>query len=222
MKPTELKINKIQIQLLSQNLKSLIKKKGLSESDLAKKLDIPLMTVRRIVSGETTDPRISTLKLFADFLGVTVDSLIEETNIQTAVSPQFVPILDWTLASKINSLNDVNLKTWDNWQPIFLGENSSVSKNAFALPSKPSMQPRFPTGTLFIIDSSVQPEDGEIILLKILKSSELSIRELIIDPPKWQLQPVVVGSEVIYYSKDHHKILGTVVLTLLYSRKRNK
>ena len=72
MKPiTELKITKTQIQRLADNLQSLMKTRNISENDISKTLDIPVMTVRRIVSGETTDPRISTLKLFADYFNIT-------------------------------------------------------------------------------------------------------------------------------------------------------
>jgi hypothetical protein len=47
----------------------------------------------------------------------------------------------------------------------------------------------------------------------------LSLRELIIDPPKWQLLPIVSGSESLFFDEKKHSILGVVVLTILHQRK---
>lgn len=219
-----LKIDHSQIQMLAKNLRKLIDSRGVSESEIAQSLNIPVLTVRRIVSGETTDPRISTLKLIADYFNVSIDSLIgskdnNPLNIMTKNIPQFVPILDWKTAGKINSLKDIDLTTWNEWYPIALGDNLSLSEGAFALESRPSMQPRFLKGTLLIIDPSVSPTDGDIVLVKMKADSDLSLRELIIDPPKWRLQPVVTGSEMLFYNETQHQIVGIVVLCLLHTRK---
>ncbi len=225
MKPiTELKITKSQIQKLADNLQSLMKIKNVSESDISEKLNVPIMTVRRIVSGETIDPRISTLKLLADYFDVPVDSLIEDNksrliSITSQHIPQFIPILDWKTASNINSIQYLDLHSWKEWQPVVLGNGSSLSSLAFALESRPSMQPRFPIGTLFIVDPKELPTDGDIILVKLKTNSDLSLRELSIDLPKWQLHPVITGSQTIFYDEKQHIIIGIVVLTMLYKRK---
>ncbi|HLB41920.1 MAG TPA: LexA family transcriptional regulator [Gammaproteobacteria bacterium] len=221
---SELKITKSQIHQLANNLQLLMKARNISENDISKILDIPVMTVRRIVFGETTDPRISTLKLLADYFDVTVDSLIEDNKSRSIAMvgqniPQFIPILDWKTATDMDSLQNLELHSWKEWQPIILRDQSSLSSHAFALESKPSMQPRFPAGTLFVIDPNEVPIDSDIVLVKIKTCNELSLRELIIDPPKWQLLPIISGSEIIFYQKNEHKILGVIVLTMLYIRK---
>ncbi len=217
-----LKIDQSQIQMLSNNLRTLLDTRRVSESEIANALNIPVMTVRRIVSGETTDPRISTLKLIADYFNVSIDFLIgnkekNSLNFMAKSMPQFIPILDWKTVSNISSLKDIDLNAWKEWHPIILGDKTSLSENAFALESRPSMQPRFPIGTLFIIDPNETPSDGDILLIKI--NHDLSLREVIIDPPKWQLQPVVAGSEVIFYDKEKHTIVGVVILSILNTRK---
>ncbi len=219
-----IKINKTQLKKLAKNLRALLDEQNLSESDVAQAINIPVMTVRRIVSGETADPRISTLTLLANYFNVSIDSLMgdNETRSISLMSknvPQFIPILDWKTASNIKSVKDIDLKSWKDWHPITLGDQYSFSDEAFALESRPSMQPRFPLGTLFIIEPNETPTDADIVLVKINKENTLSLRELIIDPPKWQLQPVVHGSEVIFYNKQEHTIMGVTVLTMLYSRR---
>src|SRR5205823_2748749 len=104
----------------------------------------------------------------------------------------------------VNSIIDIDLKAWKDWRPISLGNNLSLSSKAFALESRPSMQPRFPLGTMFIIDSKEKPTDGDIILVKMTNDGELSLRELIIDSPRWQLQPVITGSDTLFYDSNQH------------------
>lgn len=219
------KFSKDQLKGLANNLTMLIKKKNLSEGEIATALNIPVMTIRRLTSGETTDPHISTLKQIADYFEVSIDSLIggiDSTPIELMHKknmPCFVPVLDWAKMSQITSLKDIDLSTWKEWQPVILGEQHTLSEDAFALESKPSMRPRFPTGTLFIIDPNETPMDGDLVLIKIKNDDNLSIREISIDPPKWQLLPTIPGSETLFYSPKEHAIIGPVLLTMLYSRK---
>ena len=216
--------NERNIDKIAKNMRSLLDEHRVTENEVAQSLNIPVMTIRRLVSGETTDPRISTLKLIADHFNISVDSLIEDNTsksmaLMSKAKPQFVPVLDWKTATTIASINDIDLKTWKEWHPIILGEQTLLSNNAFALESRPSMQPRFPVGTLFIIDPNEVPTDGDIVLIKMKPDGNLSLRELIIDLPKWQLQPIVLGSETLFYNTQQHHMMGIVILTLLHARK---
>lgn len=220
-------INETQLKKLAKNLRMLLAEYHVSENDVAQTLNIPVMTVRRLASGETTDPRISTLKLIADYFKVSVDSLIKDNNPKTIglmsrSTPQFIPILDWKMAMEENPTKDLDLKSWKDWQPVVLNDQTVFSADTFALESRPSMQPRFPVGTLFIIDPHEEPTDGDIVLIKMKKDGNLSIRELIVDLPRWQLQPVIAGSEIIFYDIDLHHIAGVVVLTMLHTKKEKK
>lgn len=220
----KLKINENSIYKLAKNLRTLLDEKRLTESEIAQSINIPVMTVRRLVSGETIDPRISTLKLLADYFKISVDTLIED-NSCTSISmmkkttPQFVPVLDWETVTAIKAITDLDLKNWKKWRPIALSEETTLNNHAFALESRPSMQPRFPTGTLFIIDPDETPNDGDITLIKMNADGNLSLRDLIIDVPRWQLQPIIPGSETLFYDKNHHSIMGIVVFTLLHCKR---
>lgn len=220
-----IKFSKSQIKGLATNLSSLLKANNLSESALAIALNIPPLTIRRLSSGETLDPHVSTLKQIADYFDVSMDSLIETSGshfmpvLQKKSMPTFLPILKWSIASEIESVNDLDLASWKEWQPVTLNEQYQLSEASFALESKPSMAPRFPVGTLFIIDPLAEPIDGDLVLIKIRQDSGLSIREITIDPPRWQLKPTILGSETLFYSSEEHQIIGPVLMTLLYSRR---
>jgi len=212
------------IHQIAENLRALLKEHQVSENEIAQSLNIPVMTVRRLVSGETTDPRISTLKMMADYFHVSVDSLIEEnkfkpTSTMRKTIPQFIPILDWDIITSLKRMDDLDLKSWKKWHPVILAEQTILNNHAFCLESRPSMQPRFPLGTLFIVDPDEVPHDGDIVLVKMKESENVSLREIIIDIPKWQLQPVIAGSETIFYDTKQHQIIGTIVLTYLHCKK---
>jgi transcriptional regulator with XRE-family HTH domain len=212
-------------QKLSENLQSLLKNKNLNASQLAHILGIPMMTIRRLLSGETTDPRVSTLKMIADYFNVSIDYLISGSSQSVPVSqnnmkPHFVPKLDWDVIEKASSIGDLDLTRWQEWQSISLKENDSISPNTFALESRPSMFPRFPSGTIFIIDPAINPKDGDIVLIKLRTNNELTLRDLVIDPPVWHLHPIVIGSPAISYLKEEHEIIGVILLTLFFNRKK--
>ncbi|PIR11944.1 MAG: peptidase S24 [Gammaproteobacteria bacterium CG11_big_fil_rev_8_21_14_0_20_46_22] len=213
-------------QHLAENLKLLMKSRKLSLNQLAQDLNIPVMTIRRLISGQTEDPRVYTLKLFADYFHVSVDSLITPNRqvLQESLEktkPYFIPVIDWHTAKTIHSLDDLNLTQWKNWQPVTLSSDEEISEQAFALESRPSMYPRFPQGTVFIIDPKVKPADGDTVLVKLKESGELTLRYLSIDPPEWKLSPLVADSTILDYDKQHHEIVGINVLTMLYNRKNH-
>lgn len=216
-------MDQTKVQSIAKNLRTLLKIHEVSEVEIARALNTSVMTIRRIISGETGDPRIFTLKLIADYFNVSIDSLLDDNqqrsiNVMAKNKPQFIPILDWKTIEANASISDIDFCKWKEWYPI-ISEDNHINEVTFALESRPSMQPRFPHGTLFIINPSEAPIDGDIILIKMKQEKELSLRELIIDSPKWQLQPIVVGSETLFFDEKKHDIIGVVVLTLLHTRK---
>jgi len=60
---------------LSNNLKKLREKKGLSQDRLAKLADVANNTIIKIEQGENINPTLDTLKKIAKALGVSLDDL---------------------------------------------------------------------------------------------------------------------------------------------------
>lgn len=208
--------------LLAHNLSMLLKQHSLSISQLSQLLNIPIMTIRRLLSGETEDPRISTLKLIAHYFNVSVDFLIGEDShtfllAEKKVKSHLIPKVTWDLLPNIHH-QDITTVTKE-WESIALSGNEVVSAKAFALESKPSMYPRFPRGTVFIIDPDTTAKDGDIVLIKFKEHNEYTMKELIIDPPEWRLSPLVTDSSTINFHQESHTIVGVVILTLLYNSR---
>ena len=222
MKPEHLEFNNDPRCIIAENLRHLIKLKKTTEGKIAQDLNIPVMTVRRLLSGETTDPRVFTLKTLANYFNVTIDTLMEVGVLAPNESisqskPLFIPILDWDVAKNINA---IDLKKWPNWIPVTIGKDENISSHSFALESRPSMYPRFQQGTIFILDPELTSSDGDLVLVNLRENNELTLRELFIDPPEWQLHPVNQGSSILNYApQKDHQIVAVVFLTLFYNRK---
>lgn len=208
--------------LIAANIRHLMKIHDISETQLANSLGISTMTIRRVMSGETEDPRISTLSLIADYFKVTVDSLLDKSKIPFSIKEinkvHFLPILNWNNLKCFFSKEKIDSSTWNKWYPLANSESLKLDDKTFVLESKISMQPRFPQGSLLIISSQEKPQDGDIILLKSRSSEEISIRELTFDIPKWILHPIITGSEKIFFNEHEYNIIGVVILTILPSR----
>lgn len=215
---------------LSKNLSRLIEKNGVSTSELAKTLNLPYNTIHRLVNGFTSDPRLSTLKLIASYFHISIDELTggHNTNDKTIAStnsrqitnkPNTVPLLSWSDIDDSNFLNNIDFNTWTKWQPLALVSDDGLSERSFALPSKQSMQNKFPLGTTFVIDPDQEPIDGDLVLIRMTKTGEASLKHLIIDPPVWQLQPIIANTLAIEYDNSEHSIIGIVVLTFLQRRQ---
>jgi transcriptional regulator with XRE-family HTH domain len=204
---------------LATNLQSLLREHALSISELAEILNLPTMTIRRLISGETLDPRFSTLKLIADHFSISIDALTgEQDGKLKAIKTMAVPLLSWDILHEVDSIRDLNLATWENWQSLPSSQEKIVGANAFGLVSRPAMYMRFPKGTVFIIDPDATPTDGDIVLVHLRQDNEMILRKLFIDPPHSELQSITSSPNSIRYNKKEHDIKGINILTLLYNR----
>lgn len=222
METEQLNLDQEQCVNISKNLNYLMKIRNLAENKVAQDLNIPVMTVRRLLSGETTDPRVFTLKTLADYLNVTIDTLISNDNIApnkffTGAKPIFLPIFDW---ESVKNFSQINLAEWQHWVPITVGKEEMISGNGFAVESRPSMYPRYSLGTIFILDPNLIPTDGDLVLVNIIEDNELTLRELFIDPPEWKLNPLNPGSPILPFSKERHQIMAVVSLTIFHNRRK--
>jgi len=64
--------------MLSENIKRLRKKNGISQDKLAKLADVTHTTLVKIESGANTNPTIKTLKRIANALSVSLDELVNQ------------------------------------------------------------------------------------------------------------------------------------------------
>jgi SOS-response transcriptional repressor LexA len=175
-----------------------------------------------LLSGETTDPRISTLSIIAEYFAISVDELTAQDLTRMAnldqPKPRFVPIVNWEQAASMQSVQDLDLAHWSSWQSIPGKSPEALSRHVFALESRPSLYSRFPKGAIFIIDPDVKPLDGDTVLVKICAEDELTLREMYVDPPERKLQSLIPGVSALVFNPKEHVIVGVNMSTILFNR----
>ena len=62
---------------ISENIKKMRAKLGLTQDDLAKKADIKYTTLMKVESGTVNKPSVQTMDKIAKALGVTIEDLIK-------------------------------------------------------------------------------------------------------------------------------------------------
>ncbi|MDQ5827238.1 MAG: helix-turn-helix domain-containing protein [Chloroflexota bacterium] len=63
---------------LKDTLKRERRRAALTQEELAREAGVGIMTIRRIESGDITEPRVSTLRKLAAALGISTRELVEE------------------------------------------------------------------------------------------------------------------------------------------------
>ena len=88
-------------------LKQIREEKGLSQNELAKKIN---MTQQRISSYENgiREPDIETLKILADFFDVSIDYLLGKTDKRNNDNDKKELEINWALSGGYSALNDTN------------------------------------------------------------------------------------------------------------------
>jgi SOS-response transcriptional repressor LexA len=204
--------------IVSQIITSLMTEIGIKESELARQTGLPQTTINRLLLGDTFDPRANTLKPIAKFFGVTIGQLLGEeplnnSRISGTYQPNnkeawsHIPILEWedTLAwiFKKDSYNFYSHKEWITTEKM-------VSKNSFALYSKPFMEPRFRKNSLLIVDPEAKLQDGKFVVIA-LDNKNITVRQILIDEPIIYLKHFDSTIPSIEYKNNIHNILGVIV-----------
>ena len=193
--------------IIARNLQYLAKRSGLTEAEIARKIDCPPQTLNRMFRGQTPDPKISVVRKLSSFFEIPISNLLSENLSLGYENYKMLPLLEWEELSELNNREELlKNNTRRNWQPISV----EISNSAFLLKSKKSMAPRIPHVTIFVVEPNIQPIDGDIIIVHFRENNIFSARELIIDAPQWILQNISGEDKSVYQSSEHN-IIGIVI-----------
>ncbi len=176
--------------LLIRNMQALMQHHNLNEAKLARIADIPQPTLHKILAGKTTDPRISTLKILADYFNTSVDDLymgVSKTSLaRTTAHVQSIPVISWQDCGKgLHFIHRLTPAQWHQWLVV-----EFLEKHLYALTTKPSMESAFHIGTTLIIDPLKTPKDGDLVIIHYPNSQEATLRKLTIDGPNQLLAAI--------------------------------
>jgi transcriptional regulator with XRE-family HTH domain len=182
---TTITLTELSSDLLANNLRRLSQDIGINEAELARRTKVPQPTLHKILSGETEDPRVSTLKELADFFSTTIDDLLTGTTsiarLKRLYSPEVhqVPIISWEECLDATSvIAELSPGNWSKWVV-----STAAGKGSYALYSKPSMEPSFQKDTILVIQPDLKPKDGDLLIVHYPDIQEAALRRLLLDGP---------------------------------------
>jgi len=192
--------------LLAQTLNELISKDGkLTPASLARKLGIPTNKITRILNGDVTDPKASTLLQIAHCFGISIDQLLGVEPIRREeygdlnVS-QTLPVFP------ISNMNgQQSPKEWYRWA------DNGVDGNYYALHVDNDLyEPTFPKNSLLIINPDLAPEDRAFVVIKN-KSNHYSIKNYVVDGDRIYLYPINPKLAIEIYDDSLYNIVGVIL-----------
>ena len=195
--------------LLAQTLTDLINKDGkLTPAALARKLGIPTNKITRILNGDVTDPKASTLLQIADCFGITINQLLglepitRQGEYGDLVASQLLPIFDM---SQLGSQQTP--KEWYRWV------ENEVDGNYFSIYVDTDLyEPAFPKGSLLIVNPDLLPDDRSFIIVKSKKNQvHCSIKKYVIDGGQFYLYPINPKLPIEIYDDSLYTIVGVIL-----------
>ena len=195
--------------LLAQTLNDLIERDNkLSPAALARALGIPTNKITRILNGDVTDPKASTLLQIANYFDISIEQLLglepiirqgEAESQQTAT--RSLPVFEFSQeASKAP-------KEWYRW-----AENE-VDGDYYALAIDTDLyEPTFPQNSLLIINPNIEPDDRSYIIIKKADdTSYCSIKKYVLEGHQVYLYPINPKLPVEVFDKNLHTIAGVIL-----------
>lgn len=211
---------------ISDILRALLKKKDITEADLARLTKLPQATINRILLGGTSDPRVSTLKALSQCFGLTLDQLvgIEPLDVRasepsTDKEPESVgmtiPIIRWDqIMLWVLNKGLPGSDTSESW----INTERKISSTSYALHSLPFMGPRFKTNSIIIVDPELRFYDGHFVIVAF-DGINPTVRRIMFDGARVLLKPIEKSLSIVEL-QPHHRIFGTIVETRLDFCKR--
>ena len=199
---------------LRDSVFKLLKIKGLTQSQLAKKAGVSSQAINQFLSGKTKEVKADTLIGIARAFGVSVEDLKAGKNslpnvarVSDVVYP--VPLISWVAAGTWSEVSD-------NYPPGF-GEEMvpcpiKGGPHTFALRVKgDSMLPDYPDGSVIVVDPDVSPLNNDDVVVRLNSDMEATFKRLKVDGSRMHLQPLNDQYTPIPLDGKDFTIVGVVI-----------
>jgi len=189
-----------ELQILSQNLTRLMQDKNLDSKEISALTGISVSLLNKLKRGEG-NPTLGTLISLANFLGVSIDTLVSPT-LTTQEPVTVIPLYE------LDQAHDVK-KAESSKSNIFLKTQEIHNDHLFAVKIKnASLSPFFDKGSVFIISEKQKFTDGDIVLVRI--NDEYNVfRKIFIKNKGLLFQYISLEADPHVY--DNYRIIGPAV-----------
>ncbi len=199
-------------EIMAQNIRYYLKKKGLNVKEFADQLGFKYTTVLDWANGNAY-PRINKIEAMAKYFNVDKSDLVEERQPDNVIKinpkrVKYIPLIG-TIAMGTPITAEQNI---ERYIPEFFLEDIPQGE-LFALHCKGhSMEPTIPDGAIAIIRKQPDVEDDEIAAVLVDDNSEATLKRVKHMGSSVLLQPDNRSYEPILLDKDHlGRILGKLI-----------
>ena len=191
---------------MNNTLEYLIKERGINTHQLHKHTGIPLSTLRRLRLNKEHNPTIASLLPIAKYFKVTVDQLIGSNSLEIKTSSSneiTIPIVYWKYALHCKK---------DRYKQAFsflLINDTSLSKDSYALIIEGHQWSNFLAGSLLIVDPDLDPNNRDFIVVHDKEQNLPRLHQVLIFQNKRYLKASDYNTEIVLFT-DRYKNLGLV------------
>jgi len=180
---------------LAENLRRLMTEFNLSETELSRRTGIGQPVIHRMSSGETDNPKVGTLSPIANLFNVSISQLVGDE-----VFPEYLPpklpdsiVQGWNeiplLSIEDIILHPFPLDSANKFEKIYT--DARYSNGTYAIRIQDStMQPRFPEGTVVVIDPNHEPQDQDFAVVYIHGHRKATFKQVLLDGDDIYLKPL--------------------------------
>lgn len=198
--------------MIGDRIAQLMQEMGLSEGELGRRSGVPQPTIHRIVTNAVASPRNENVEKIAKALKVssnwlwkggehkdpsldqTTPSPESESNVEPGPAIKgYVPLISWVQAGAWCEVMDV--RTLDDAE-IWLPCAASHSSQSYALRVRGlSMfnqheRRSFRDGDIIFVDPAKDPENGSLVIAKLVDSQEATFKQLVMEGSRRFLKPL--------------------------------
>lgn len=162
------------------NLKKLLKKEGISENELSKRVGVPQQIINRIITGINQNPKLSTITPIANYFKIPLQELIYSFDLDLENTPSIntqikIPYVDFRTIEEHGIFHAI-LHTQE-----FITANLDHTKIYFATRmNDDTMEPKFSKDAILIFEQEREPLNGDFCLLRD-ESDQYIFRQIMIN-----------------------------------------
>lgn len=212
-------------KILVNNLLFLLKTRNLTITQFAREIKIPRGTINNIINQKVIAPTIPLINKIAEFFEITIDQMIKHKMYDNKCYPDIfnktfigthykVPILDWhdTPKALLNITTTDQRFLFTEW--LNLEVSTASNSFLFAMRSKSSYEPQFPSNSFLIFDHKIIPTDNHYVLVNDVTKSKTSLMKYFYDGNNEYISSISQEKKNIFVP-ENIKFLGVLSLVKL-------
>jgi transcriptional regulator with XRE-family HTH domain len=203
---------------LSTNLARLMFENNLDAPELSRLTSVPTATINRLRANIVTNPTIASLLPIANFFSISLNQLIGTDEIPSSrIAGTFHPEYRNEKIIPLITLDQITKENKDiksNYNDT-ISTSANITPKAFATRmNNLAMFPKFPEGTIFIVEPEIPPSDQDFVLVKIEDQKNVSIKQLFIDGDDHYFKNINPEFGRLVHS-NKSEILGVIVEAII-------